>query len=312
MWLFLGCQMKKQKWEKNLTLDCNFYETEFFLCFFLSDFQVAAQHCVWYGECGESTSVPGKKYNCNDTGPPRPLEPEGYDVLAVLFLLVFNLVLLKRFLQHSFVPHFKLAQLENNFILLGKISGCRSLHFGTLHKNIWMLEIHIALLLIKTPGKYSSLFSYGFLIFIFYYKNHCIPASFTKKNHPLCLCLGNMSRIQLRKPKPLLWREPAEDSLREFASAPAVSLSVSSSYSSAVLYYLMKHMTSFVNTGSRLFTPPPPLLPLPICCSKATAASLPALVLHDKQSGRNVLQDVTCLCNLQRSTHMLIFITFNM
>ncbi|KAI4810317.1 hypothetical protein KUCAC02_019156, partial [Chaenocephalus aceratus] len=37
---------------------------------------VEAQHCVWYGECGESEKVPGKKYNCNDTGPPKPLEHE--------------------------------------------------------------------------------------------------------------------------------------------------------------------------------------------------------------------------------------------
>lgn len=45
--------------------------------------QVGAQHCVWYGECGESEKVPGKKYNCNYTGPPKPLPPEGYDLLTV-------------------------------------------------------------------------------------------------------------------------------------------------------------------------------------------------------------------------------------
>lgn len=45
--------------------------------------QVGAQHCVWYGECGESEKVPGKKYNCNYTGPPKPLAPEGYDLLTV-------------------------------------------------------------------------------------------------------------------------------------------------------------------------------------------------------------------------------------
>uniref|UniRef100_A0A3Q2P552 Niemann-Pick disease, type C1 n=1 Tax=Fundulus heteroclitus TaxID=8078 RepID=A0A3Q2P552_FUNHE len=45
---------------------------------------VEAQHCVWYGECGESTVVPGKKYNCNYTGPPVPLQPEGYELLAEL------------------------------------------------------------------------------------------------------------------------------------------------------------------------------------------------------------------------------------
>lgn len=45
--------------------------------------QVGAQHCVWYGECDESEKVPGKKYNCNYTGPPLPLSPEGYDLLTV-------------------------------------------------------------------------------------------------------------------------------------------------------------------------------------------------------------------------------------
>lgn len=51
--------------------------------FFLSFCQVEAQHCVWYGECGESVKVPGKKYNCNYTGPPRPLDAKGYDLLTV-------------------------------------------------------------------------------------------------------------------------------------------------------------------------------------------------------------------------------------
>eukprot|EP00064_Thunnus_orientalis_P007459 superscaffoldBa00000832_g7480 len=45
---------------------------------------VGAQHCVWYGECGESVKVPGKKYNCNYTGPPMPLQDEGYDLLTEL------------------------------------------------------------------------------------------------------------------------------------------------------------------------------------------------------------------------------------
>ncbi|XP_041659229.1 NPC intracellular cholesterol transporter 1 [Cheilinus undulatus] len=45
---------------------------------------VEAQHCVWYGECGESEKVPGKKYNCNYTGPPIPLEKEGYELLTEL------------------------------------------------------------------------------------------------------------------------------------------------------------------------------------------------------------------------------------
>lgn len=44
--------------------------------------QVEAQHCVWHGECGKSP-VQGKKYNCNYTGPPLPLHPEGYDLLTV-------------------------------------------------------------------------------------------------------------------------------------------------------------------------------------------------------------------------------------
>uniref|UniRef100_UPI0037E848A2 NPC intracellular cholesterol transporter 1 n=1 Tax=Semicossyphus pulcher TaxID=241346 RepID=UPI0037E848A2 len=45
---------------------------------------VEAQHCVWHGECGDSVKVPGKKYNCNYTGPPIPLEPEGYELLTEL------------------------------------------------------------------------------------------------------------------------------------------------------------------------------------------------------------------------------------
>ncbi|KAL4623363.1 Niemann-Pick C1 protein [Arapaima gigas] len=45
---------------------------------------VVAQHCVWYGECGESAKVPGKKYNCNYTGPPLPLPEEGHDLLLEL------------------------------------------------------------------------------------------------------------------------------------------------------------------------------------------------------------------------------------
>lgn len=48
----------------------------------LFSFQVEADHCVWYGECGEST-VPGKKYNCNYTGPPIPLPSEGDGLLTV-------------------------------------------------------------------------------------------------------------------------------------------------------------------------------------------------------------------------------------
>lgn len=51
--------------------------------FLLSFDQVEAEHCVWYGECGESIKVPGKKYNCNYTGPPKPLQAEGYELLTV-------------------------------------------------------------------------------------------------------------------------------------------------------------------------------------------------------------------------------------
>uniref|UniRef100_A0A8C4F488 Niemann-Pick disease, type C1 n=1 Tax=Dicentrarchus labrax TaxID=13489 RepID=A0A8C4F488_DICLA len=52
--------------------------------FLLSFCQVEAQHCVWYGECGESVKVPGKKYNCKYTGSPIPLQSEGYDLLTEL------------------------------------------------------------------------------------------------------------------------------------------------------------------------------------------------------------------------------------
>lgn len=58
--------------------------------FLLSHYQVEAQHCVWYGECGESEKVPGKKYNCNYTGPPLPLKPEGYDLLKVHILMLLS------------------------------------------------------------------------------------------------------------------------------------------------------------------------------------------------------------------------------
>ncbi|KAM9322799.1 NPC intracellular cholesterol transporter 1 [Pholidichthys leucotaenia] len=44
---------------------------------------VTASHCVWYGECGNSTLISGKKYNCNYTGPPLPLE-EDYQLLMEL------------------------------------------------------------------------------------------------------------------------------------------------------------------------------------------------------------------------------------
>uniref|UniRef100_A0A673B8K7 SSD domain-containing protein n=1 Tax=Sphaeramia orbicularis TaxID=375764 RepID=A0A673B8K7_9TELE len=57
--------------------------TEMIIVPLLSYNQVEADHCVWYGECGES-KVSGKKYNCNYTGPPIPLPSEGYDLLAEL------------------------------------------------------------------------------------------------------------------------------------------------------------------------------------------------------------------------------------
>uniref|UniRef100_A0A3Q1FYK2 Niemann-Pick disease, type C1 n=1 Tax=Acanthochromis polyacanthus TaxID=80966 RepID=A0A3Q1FYK2_9TELE len=45
---------------------------------------VEAQHCVWYGECGASIKVPEKKYNCDYTGPPKPLDSEDYQLLTEL------------------------------------------------------------------------------------------------------------------------------------------------------------------------------------------------------------------------------------
>lgn len=52
------------------------------LIFLFYKYHVAAHHCVWYGECGNAP-VPGKKYNCNYTGPPKPLPPDGYLLLTV-------------------------------------------------------------------------------------------------------------------------------------------------------------------------------------------------------------------------------------
>ncbi|MCI4390967.1 hypothetical protein PGIGA_G00129000 [Pangasianodon gigas] len=46
--------------------------------------QAEAQHCIWYGECGNSTLLPDKKYNCNYTGPPKPLPKDGQDLLLEL------------------------------------------------------------------------------------------------------------------------------------------------------------------------------------------------------------------------------------
>ncbi|KAJ8409784.1 hypothetical protein AAFF_G00218430 [Aldrovandia affinis] len=45
---------------------------------------VKAQQCVWYGECGESIDVQGKRYNCNYTGAPIPLPEEGHDLMMEL------------------------------------------------------------------------------------------------------------------------------------------------------------------------------------------------------------------------------------
>uniref|UniRef100_A0A671MMC6 Niemann-Pick C1 protein-like n=1 Tax=Sinocyclocheilus anshuiensis TaxID=1608454 RepID=A0A671MMC6_9TELE len=46
---------------------------------------VHGQHCIWYGECGNSPKVPEKKLNCNYTGPPIPLpDQEGQDLLQEL------------------------------------------------------------------------------------------------------------------------------------------------------------------------------------------------------------------------------------
>ncbi|KAL1279958.1 hypothetical protein QQF64_014558 [Cirrhinus molitorella] len=46
---------------------------------------VHGQHCIWYGECGNSTKVQEKKLNCNYTGPPKPLpDIEGQDLLQEL------------------------------------------------------------------------------------------------------------------------------------------------------------------------------------------------------------------------------------
>ncbi|KAM8966900.1 NPC intracellular cholesterol transporter 1 [Pelodytes ibericus] len=41
---------------------------------------VSAQHCVWYGEC----PIEGQKYNCEYSGPPKPLPDEGHTLLQQL------------------------------------------------------------------------------------------------------------------------------------------------------------------------------------------------------------------------------------
>nr|XP_033789766.1 NPC intracellular cholesterol transporter 1 [Geotrypetes seraphini] len=46
----------------------------------LLSIEVLAQSCVWYGECGQAEQ--GElHYNCEYTGPPKPLPREGYDIL---------------------------------------------------------------------------------------------------------------------------------------------------------------------------------------------------------------------------------------
>ncbi|KAM9439657.1 NPC intracellular cholesterol transporter 1 [Clarias gariepinus] len=46
--------------------------------------QAEAQHCIWYGECDTSPLIPERKYNCNYTGPPKPLPKDGQDLLLEL------------------------------------------------------------------------------------------------------------------------------------------------------------------------------------------------------------------------------------
>ncbi|CAD7674962.1 unnamed protein product [Nyctereutes procyonoides] len=44
--------------------------------------QVFAQSCVWYGECGIASG--DKRYNCQYSGPPKPLPKDGYDLMQEL------------------------------------------------------------------------------------------------------------------------------------------------------------------------------------------------------------------------------------
>uniref|UniRef100_A0A452R521 NPC intracellular cholesterol transporter 1 n=1 Tax=Ursus americanus TaxID=9643 RepID=A0A452R521_URSAM len=43
---------------------------------------VFAQACVWYGECGIASG--DKRYNCQYSGPPKPLPKDGYDLMQEL------------------------------------------------------------------------------------------------------------------------------------------------------------------------------------------------------------------------------------
>ncbi|XP_007487676.1 NPC intracellular cholesterol transporter 1 isoform X1 [Monodelphis domestica] len=44
--------------------------------------QVFSQSCVWYGECGMASE--GNRYNCEYSGPPKPLPKDGYDLVQEL------------------------------------------------------------------------------------------------------------------------------------------------------------------------------------------------------------------------------------
>ncbi|XP_075389176.1 NPC intracellular cholesterol transporter 1 isoform X1 [Tenrec ecaudatus] len=44
--------------------------------------QVFSQSCVWYGECG--IVAENKRYNCEYSGPPKPLPKDGYDLVQEL------------------------------------------------------------------------------------------------------------------------------------------------------------------------------------------------------------------------------------
>ncbi|XP_055993909.1 NPC intracellular cholesterol transporter 1 isoform X2 [Sorex fumeus] len=52
------------------------------LLLLLSVAQVRAQACVWYGECGIASG--DKRYNCEYSGPPKPLPKDGYDLVQEL------------------------------------------------------------------------------------------------------------------------------------------------------------------------------------------------------------------------------------
>ncbi|XP_043921296.1 NPC intracellular cholesterol transporter 1 isoform X2 [Protopterus annectens] len=47
------------------------------------EYLVSAQECVWYGEC-QLVNGTEKHYNCNYTGPPKPLPHDGYDLMQEL------------------------------------------------------------------------------------------------------------------------------------------------------------------------------------------------------------------------------------